>query len=127
MNIQDRLLFTFAGLYGAIGVTLASIAAHIADIDTVRLATSANIMLFHAPVLIAMPLLSHLAAANPLAIRLSSWMIFAGVALFCGDICMRVFLFDRLFPNAAPTGGFLIIGGWLLFALAVLFTAKRRQ
>lgn len=124
---QDRLLFSIAGLFGAIGVILAAIATHGADINNASLAIAAHMLLFHAPALMGMAILTHLGIAHPLAIRLSAWMLVAGVTLFSGDLCMRVFLYDRLFVNAAPTGGFLMIGSWLLFALAVLFTTKNSK
>ncbi len=127
MTMPDRLLFTLAGFLGALGVILLAIAAHGTDINNATLATAAQIMLFHAPALVGMAILAHLGIAHPLAIRLSAWMLVAGITLFSGDLCMRVFLYERLFPNAAPTGGFLMIGAWLLFTLALLFTAKNRK
>ncbi|MEN3931385.1 DUF423 domain-containing protein [Microvirga sp. W0021] len=125
MNIQDRLLLIIAGLFGVIGVSLASLAAHMADIDTGRLATAANIMLFHTPAIIAVAIIAHIDMASKVISRLAGWFFVAGIMLFAGDLCMRVFVYDRLFANAAPTGGFLIIGGWLLVSIAAIFAQKR--
>ena len=47
-----------------------------------------------------------------------------GAALFAADVAMRAYLGHRLFPFAAPTGGMLLIIGWLLVAIAAL--AARR-
>jgi len=44
----------------------------------------------------------------------------AGGALFAGDIAMRAFAGQRLFPMAAPTGGTLLLIGWLVLTAAAL-------
>jgi uncharacterized membrane protein YgdD (TMEM256/DUF423 family) len=43
-----------------------------------------------------------------------------GGALFAGDVTARAWLGTRLFPMAAPTGGVILIAGWLVLALAAL-------
>jgi Uncharacterized small membrane protein len=125
INMQDRLLLLLGGLFGVIGVVLASVAAHITGPGQVDVA--ANIMLFHAPALIAIALVAHAGIGCPKAIRLSGWMVMLGVALFSGDLCMRAFLYERLFPMAAPTGGTILILGWLLFSLMVLMGNKKQS
>jgi hypothetical protein len=47
-----------------------------------------------------------------------------GVALFSGDLTMRTFLGYPLFAMAAPSGGVLLIGGWLVLAAAGLVKQK---
>jgi len=44
----------------------------------------------------------------------------AGGALFADDVSMRAFAGQRLFPMAAPTGGTLLILGWLVLTAAAV-------
>ena len=41
-----------------------------------------------------------------------------GVALFSGDLALRAYAGHPLFPMSAPTGGVVMIAGWVLLALA---------
>ncbi len=45
-------------------------------------------------------------------------LLLVGVSLFSGDIAARTVLGHRLFPMAAPTGGSIMIFGWLVLAAA---------
>ena len=107
------LLILFAGLFGAAGIAGAAMAAHGGDVRLV--ATAAAIALVHAPALLG------LAALQPL---LGRWAQAAGLGmivgtlLFSGDLAARVVLGDRLFANAAPIGGGLLIAAWLIVALS---------
>ncbi|HEX2018613.1 MAG TPA: DUF423 domain-containing protein [Aurantimonas sp.] len=106
---MTALLILFAGLFGAAGVAGAAMAAHGGEVRLV--ATAAAIALVHAPALLA------LAALRP---HLRRWadagglVMIAGVLLFSGDLATRVLLGDRLFANAAPIGGGLLIAAWLI-------------
>jgi uncharacterized membrane protein YgdD (TMEM256/DUF423 family) len=51
----------------------------------------------------------------------------AGSVLFAGDISMRAFAGHRLFPMAAPTGGMLLILGWLVLAAATMAAVRRAR
>lgn len=122
--MQTRItavLVVFAGLFGAAGVAGAALAAHGFGGDILALA--AAIALVHAPALLA------LAAAPPDMSRLKlpcGLLLIAGVLLFSGDLAARSIGGDRLFVNAAPTGGTLLIGGWLLLAVGGVIAALRR-
>jgi uncharacterized membrane protein YgdD (TMEM256/DUF423 family) len=48
-----------------------------------------------------------------------------GAALFSGDIAMRAFAAHRLFPMAAPSGGFILIAAWLALAAAAIVGLSR--
>jgi uncharacterized membrane protein YgdD (TMEM256/DUF423 family) len=48
-----------------------------------------------------------------------------GLVLFCGDLAMRAFRGSALFPMAAPTGGFVLMAGWALIAVAALLRVFR--
>ena len=116
----SRLFVVFAGLFGAAGVAGAALAAH--GFGGQFLALAAAIALVHAPALLA------LAAVPPGLVRLtlpSGLLIAAGVVLFSGDLAARGFGHDRLFLDAAPTGGTLMIAGWLLLAIGAAVAALK--
>ena len=108
----SRPLLLAAGLLGASGVALSAAAAHqgIANV-----ATAASFLLMHAPAFLALSLLR----GNKL-IGIGSWVLLLGIVMFCGDLLARAYLGTRLFPMAAPAGGVLMIGGWLVIAASAL-------
>jgi uncharacterized membrane protein YgdD (TMEM256/DUF423 family) len=109
----DRILVFLGGLAGAAGVALSAAAAHTGGGN---MATAASFLLMHAPALLALSLL----AASRLS-RYGAFLIALGLILFCGDLLARQFLGDRLFPYAAPSGGMMMIGGWLVVAISAFF------
>lgn len=116
-----------AGLMGACGVGLAAAAAHGAS--GVGLDSAAWLLLFHATAILgAASLVGQHLLWRPLALAAMTCFA-AGGALFAGDIAMRAFAGHRLFPMAAPTGGTLLLIGWLVLAAAALaaMAAKRAR
>jgi uncharacterized membrane protein YgdD (TMEM256/DUF423 family) len=51
-------------------------------------------------------------------------VLFIGLLIFSGDLIMRDMAGHRLFPMAAPSGGMLMILGWLITAAAALRSGK---
>lgn len=107
-----------AALYAALGVALAALAAHVSGGGS--LATAATILLAEAPLLLA-------GAAAVQAGLIGGWLVGVGLgagafgaALFAADLAARVFLGERLFAQAAPSGGSLLILGWLMVAVGTL-------
>ncbi len=117
------ILIVLAGLMGAAGIALAAAGAHVAPGS--GLDGAAYMLLFHATaVLGGAALLQQGALARPLALLvLVGWVL--GAALFSGDIALRAFAEHRLFPMAAPTGGFILIAAWLALALAAVAATAR--
>src|SRR5262245_51295835 len=111
-----RFLIFAAGLSGASGVALAALAAHGGAANT---ATAATFLVVHAPVLLAVGM----TVFNNIT-RWSAVVLLLGVALFAGDLVTRDFTDDRLFAMAAPTGGGLMIVGWLGIALSAFFPRR---
>ncbi len=113
-----RFLAIIAALFLSAGVALSAYAAHAGE---ARLVTSAQFLMMQGAALLAG--LSAIATGHAAARlgRLSLLAVGAGTLLFCGDLALRGLDRGRLFPMAAPTGGFLMIGGWLAFAVAALF------
>ncbi|WP_315919725.1 DUF423 domain-containing protein [Mesorhizobium sp. SP-1A] len=115
--LSSRLLVFAGGLCGAAGVALSAMAAHKGGAFT---GTAANFLLMHAPAFLAAGLLG----ANRF-LRRSALVLLAGLTLFCGDLLMRDFTGDRLFAFAAPTGGTLLIAGWLAMAASAFAGSNR--
>lgn len=112
---MTRFLIALAGLAGAAGVALSAAAAHAGGGN---LATAASMLLAHAPALLAVGLIGPERGSRLLAV--AAGVLAAGLVLFCGDLVARHYLGNRLFPMAAPAGGLLLIGGWLLVAASAL-------
>lgn len=118
MPISDRMLLLAAGLLGAMGVAMAAAASHAGD---GRLLGNASLMcLAHAPALLA---LFSLADRVRFA-RLSGLLLAAGTMLFTADLASRHFWSHGLFPMAAPSGGILMIAGWISLVLATLMRPR---
>ena len=103
MNVRviRSLIVFFAGLAGAAGVALGAAAAH--RVDDPGLATAAQMLVLHA----------------------AAVLLIGGALLFAGDIALRGFTGNRLFPMAAPIGGSTMIGGWVVLAIAALAGLRR--
>jgi len=110
-----------AGFLGAAGVVLASVAAHRATDPS--LATAAMFLIVHGTAVLALSALGGTAPATGFLVAGS--LMLAGVALFSGDVTMRVLGGTRLFPMAAPTGGTLLIVAWLIAGASGILAALR--
>lgn len=111
-----------AGAMGAAGVILAAVSAHLAA--GAGLEGAAYMLLFHAAAVLGATAVLHSGMLwRPLAgVALAAWI--SGCALFSGDLALRALAGHRLFPMAAPAGGTLLIGGWVLLAIAAMLAGK---
>ncbi|RIY01912.1 DUF423 domain-containing protein [Aureimonas flava] len=115
-----RSLVAAAGLLGAAGTAGAAFAAH-GGAQANLVAIAAAIAFVHAPALLALGLVP------PGALRgrtVAGGLMILGTILFSGDLAMRAVGGERLFANAAPIGGSVLILAWL--AVAVLALVPRR-
>jgi uncharacterized membrane protein YgdD (TMEM256/DUF423 family) len=117
------ILIALSGLMGAGGIVLAAAGAHLAP--GAGLDSAAYMLLFHAAaVLGGAALVQQGVLWRPLAlVVLAAWVL--GAVLFSGDIALRALAGHRLFPFAAPTGGFILIAAWLALAIAALAALVR--
>ena len=117
------IIVTLAALLGACGVILAAAAAHAAP--GAGLDSAASMLLFHAAAVLGGAALAQQGLLwRPLALlALAAWLLGAG--LFAGDIAPRAFASQRLFPMAAPSGGIILIIGWLAVAAAAIGATLR--
>ena len=117
------MLIVLGALAGLLGVALAAAAAH--HSGGANLDTASRFLMLHAPVLLAVAALAGTGAVHPGLGRIAGWIIVLGLALFCGDLVMRALRGGGLFPMAAPSGGFALMAGWALIAVAALLRVFR--
>jgi uncharacterized membrane protein YgdD (TMEM256/DUF423 family) len=112
------ILIALAGLMGAGGIALAAAGAHMAP--GTGLDGAAYMLLFHAAAVVGgAALVQQGVLWRPLAlVVVAAWVL--GAVLFSGDIAMRAFAAHRLFPFAAPSGGMILIGGWLALTVSAV-------
>lgn len=116
MTVQA--LITLACLMGAAGVVLAAAGAH--SVPDAGLDSAAYMLLFHAPAVIAAVLAANAGMAwRPLGLIGAAGLVL-GTLLFSGDIALRAYTGQRLFPMAAPAGGIVLIASWLVLAAGAL-------
>lgn len=121
---MDRALIVLGAIFGLLGTSAAGLAAHVTGPGT-GLDTAANFLLFHAPVLIGVPLLVRAGLVHAAAGRVGGWLAAAGTALFSGELALRAIEGKTLFYMAAPTGGTLLMAGWLIVGIAALLAPGR--
>jgi uncharacterized membrane protein YgdD (TMEM256/DUF423 family) len=107
---------------GAAGVALAAVSAHGADAS--RLATASAMLLFHATAILATTALLARGLLHGGIGLLAAFGFVIGAALFAGDLTLRQYAGHALFPMAAPTGGTVMIAGWLAVTLAAVVARK---
>ena len=98
------------------GVAFAAIAAHGGAAAT--LGSASQMLLFHAPALLALGLYGRATGNLGLILQAAGLAVLLGLALFAGDLSMRHYRGHALFPMAAPSGGTLMILGWALVVVA---------
>ncbi len=103
------LIVSIGGVFGLLGVAAAAYAAHGAADNRLSSAV-ALILLAHGPALVA--LAGHLPRSK--LVGLAVLLIVLGAALFSGDVMLKAVGRAGLFARAAPTGGFLLMAGWLV-------------
>jgi uncharacterized membrane protein YgdD (TMEM256/DUF423 family) len=122
MKSLSRILIGLAAIMGADGVILAALSAHQADAS--RLGAASSMLLFHATAVLGTLALAERGLIQ-LRIGLAAAFGFVVAAtLFAGDLSLRQFAGHALFPMAAPTGGSLLIGSWLLLAVAAAWPRR---
>jgi len=107
---------------GAAGVALAALAAHAADAS--RLLPASSMLLFHASAVLATVTLAGRGAVHARIGLISATGFVVASLLFAGDLAMRHFTGERLFPFAAPIGGNLLIVSWLSLAVCALWPRR---
>ncbi|MEZ5872051.1 MAG: DUF423 domain-containing protein [Nitratireductor sp.] len=107
-----------AGILGSCGVAAAAASAH--GGDQRLMSAVALVCLAHAPALLAISTLR-----DERTVRIAALLLFAGAAIFSADLALRALHDARLFPMAAPTGGVILILGWLILMVSGFFRGRQ--
>jgi uncharacterized membrane protein YgdD (TMEM256/DUF423 family) len=117
-----RALVVTGALTGFLGVMISAVARH--RTGTLYLETVAQFLLFHAPVFLGLAALVGGRIVHPGAGLWAAGALGLGLILFGGDLAARDILGQPLFGMAAPTGGTILMGGWLLLGIAGLWRKR---
>ncbi|TDR93384.1 DUF423 domain-containing protein [Enterovirga rhinocerotis] len=119
MTMLDRSLIVLGGIAGLTGVALAAMAAHVTGGGNLQ--TASQFLLVHAPAVLAAAILAGSGLVHGPIARAAGFAFVAGLILFCGDLSLRALYAVAPLPMAAPTGGMILMAGWLALAVAGLF------
>ena len=109
-----RLTLFLAGLIGAAGVIFSAMATH--GGDTHLYSAAATACMAQAPALLAI----YVGWEKIRAALVASALIGLGCLLFAGDLVFRTRFGHGIFPMSAPTGGTMMILGWVAVAIGAL-------
>lgn len=113
--LLPRLTLFLAGLIGASGVIFSAMAAHGGDPHLY--AAAATACMAQAPALLAI----YIGWEKIRTALTAAALIGLGCLLFAGDLVFRTKFGHGLFPMSAPTGGTMMIAGWVAVAVGALF------
>jgi uncharacterized membrane protein YgdD (TMEM256/DUF423 family) len=113
--IFPRLTLFLAGLIGGCGVIFSAMAAH--GGDTHLFSAAATACMAQAPALLGI----YIGWERIRTALIASALIGIGCLLFAGDLIFRTRFGHGLFPMSAPTGGTMMILGWLAVAAGAFF------
>lgn len=112
-----HLHLILAALFGAAGVAALAAGAHLAGSN---MTTAGQILLFHASALIAGATARKAGLLHGRIAQFGLAALALGAALFAADLALRALWEARLFAMAAPTGGTMMIAGWIALGIAAL-------
>ena len=119
MKASVRVVALAAALLSLSAVILAAMGSHLINMNGMeniwRIAS--NIHLFSAAALMGLAaLLSH---HHSELLKWGAWLIVLGTVVFCGNIYLHV-ISGYTVAKVTPLGGFMMMAGWLMAALAFL-------
>ena len=125
-----RLLWIFLGLLGLGAVALGAYGSHgtaLAE-DHARglFDTALRYHFAHLPALGLAALIGSLAPTAAKRAGIAGALILAGMVLFSGPLYLKALALAEITNPLTPTGGFLLMAGWLALAWAGLGIAKSR-
>ncbi|MCK0209636.1 DUF423 domain-containing protein [Starkeya koreensis] len=123
MNAFRRFLVLLAGLMGASGVAAAAAGAHMSPDP--NLTTAAYFLMFGAAAVIGAVALAAARGPGWSLATAGGGILALGTVLFSGTLAGRALWDITIFPMAAPTGGTMLILGWLVLGLAAFERSAR--
>lgn len=111
--MASRAVVALAGVVGVVGVLAAAASSHVGEGRNIP--AIATMCLAHAPALLALGL-----AGRGRVLAIAAFALALGTLVFVGDLGVREWLGNGLFPGAAPLGGAGMIAGWLLIVLGAI-------
>ncbi|MGL4974224.1 MAG: DUF423 domain-containing protein [Bosea sp. (in: a-proteobacteria)] len=123
MITATRLHLFLAMLMGLAGVATLASAAHVAA--STSLQTAGQMLLFHASLIVAATVARRIELLADTLARIAVSVLILGVVLFSGDLALRALRGAKLFAMAAPSGGILIMVGWVGLAFSALLARRR--
>jgi uncharacterized membrane protein YgdD (TMEM256/DUF423 family) len=119
MSSAARGLALAAALLALSAVILAAMGSHLFEMNGLQgiWQTASNLHLFNAAGLMGLAAL--LARHDSAPLKWGGWLVVLGTVVFCGSIYLHV-ITGRTVPAVTPSGGLLMMAGWLLAAFAFL-------
>ncbi len=119
MNSTARAVAFAAALLALSAVILAAMGSHLFDMKGMQglWQIASNIHLFSAAALLGLAAL--LARLESPVLKWGAWLIVLGALIFCGSIYLHV-ITGHVVPRVTPSGGLLMMAGWVLVALAFM-------
>jgi uncharacterized membrane protein YgdD (TMEM256/DUF423 family) len=119
LNSTAHAVAFAAALLALSAVILAAMGSHLFDMKGMQglWQIASNIHLFSAAALLGLAaLLARLASP---VLKWGAWLIVLGTLIFCGSIYLHV-ITGHVLPWVTPSGGLLMMAGWVLVALAFM-------
>lgn len=122
MNSFARTILVTAGVLLALGTVLGAVGTHamrarLTPDELGVFETAVRYHIYNALGLLAMGAVA--LSVNPPLLRWSAGLIVAGILLFSGALYAASLGAPRIIHLLPPFGGMALIGGWVLFAVAV--------
>ena len=120
MSEASRWIAFSAALLALAGVMLSAMGSHVIEMGGLQGAWEAatGMHLFNAAGLLGLAALNSRHRSKLLT--LGAWVILLGTLLFAGSIYLHVITGYKI-TNMAPTGGILMMSGWLLAAIGMVW------
>lgn len=119
MRSSARAVAVAGAILSLTAIILAALGSHLIDMKGLQGSwqTASIIHLFNAAALMGLAALLVKLASRVL--QWGAWLIVMGSVVFCGSLYLHVVTGYAL-SGTAPTGGVLMIAGWLLVVLALI-------
>lgn len=119
MNTSARVVALAGTILALSAVILAAMGSHLFDMNGLQgiWQTASNIHLFNSAALLGLAAL--LVKLESPSLKWGAWLIVLGTVVFCGSIYLHV-ITGLTMSGVAPSGGLLMMAGWLLAIFAFL-------